>query len=475
MRILISWVLAIYCLNLSAQESQDSVAFRPEAYLKAVSQQVEKVQSKLSQENQRVLRKWQRQEVKLLRQIRRVDSAAALDLQQQFNQQAATLNRTLQQPTEKLGQYVPSLDSLQSSLKFLESGQLATLKDKLDPILLGSANEKLQTLKNQLAGSHSIEQLLKEQQQLLRSKLESLGMLRSLKSMNKTLYYYQAQVNEYKSYFKDHKKATRKGLAMLQKTKPFQDFMRRNSELASLFRLPGDPNDPAQAASLASLQTRAQVNALIQQQVANGGPNAAAQVRANIAQAQSQLGTLKDKVLKLGGGSSDMAMPDGFRPNPYKTKSFLQRIELGFNIQSQRARGWLPTRSDIGLSIGYNFRPNIVAGIGGSYRMGWGQSIQRLRITHQGISLRSFVDVKLKGSFWLTGGYEQNQVAEADGEGVLTGEWGWQPSGLVGFSKVVSMRSKYLKKTKLMLLWDFLRHQQKAPGQAIVFRVGYNF
>jgi hypothetical protein len=173
---------------------------------------------------------------------------------------------------------------------------------------LGTANEKLQSLKNQLAGSHSIEQLLKEQQQMLRTKLESLGMLRSLKSMNKTLYYYQAQVNEYKSYLKDHKKAARRGLAMLRKTKPFQDFMRRNSQLASLFRLPGDPNDPAQAANLAGLQTRAQVNALIQQQVANGGLNAAAQVRANIVQAQSQLSTLKDKVLNLGGGSSDMAM-----------------------------------------------------------------------------------------------------------------------------------------------------------------------
>src|SRR5690606_40296733 len=107
-----------------------------------------------------------------------------------------------------------------------------------------------------------------------------------------------------------------------------------------------------------------------------------------------------------------------------------QRMEISFNIQSRRARGWLPTRSDMGISIGYKFRPNIVAGIGGSYRVGWGQSIQRLKITHQGISLRSFVDVKLKGSFWLTGGYEQYQIPEADNAGVLTGEWGWQPSGL---------------------------------------------
>jgi hypothetical protein len=107
--------------------------------------------------------------------------------------------------------------------------------------------------------------------------------------------------------------------------------------------------------------------------------------------------------------------------------------------------------------------------------VGWGQSIQRLRITHQGISIRSFVDVKLKGSFWLTGGYERNQIAEADSEGVLTGGWGWQPSGLLGFSKVVSMRSKWAKKMKLKLFWDFLASSNRSPGSALIFRCGYSF
>ena len=97
MRILFLWVLAFICLNLSAQESQDSSAFRPEAYVKAVSQQVEKLEGKVSKENQRVLRKWQRQQAKLLRQISRVDSAAAQRLQQQFDQQVAKLQHSLQQ------------------------------------------------------------------------------------------------------------------------------------------------------------------------------------------------------------------------------------------------------------------------------------------------------------------------------------------------------------------------------------------
>jgi hypothetical protein len=50
----------------------------------------------------------------------------------------------------------------------------------------------------------------------------------------------------------------------------------------------------------------------------------------------------------------------------------------------------------------------------------------------------------------------------------------WQQSGLIGISKVVSVKSKFFKNTKLQLLWDFLSYQQVPQNQAIVFRVGYN-
>jgi hypothetical protein len=51
----------------------------------------------------------------------------------------------------------------------------------------------------------------------------------------------------------------------------------------------------------------------------------------------------------------------------------------------------------------------------------------------------------------------------------------WQQSGLIGVSKVVSIKSKLFKKTKLMLLWDMLSSQQIPKAQPIVFRIGYNF
>ena len=93
--------------------------------------------------------------------------------------------------------------------------------------------------------------------------------------------------------------------------------------------MPGDPTDPAYSASLSGLQTRSQVSSLIQQQIAAGGSNAQAQFRNNLQQAQAQLQKLKLKMNKYGSGSSEDIMPEGFKPNSQKTKSFLKRIEIG--------------------------------------------------------------------------------------------------------------------------------------------------
>ena len=51
----------------------------------------------------------------------------------------------------------------------------------------------------------------------------------------------------------------------------------------------------------------------------------------------------------------------------------------------------------------------------------------------------------------------------------------WQQSGLLGLSKVLDVKSKFFKKTKLQLLWDFLSYQQAPRTQAVVFRIEYGF
>lgn len=471
-QLLISLSVLMIAGSLSAQDST-SIEQVSKKYLDAVAVKAKSLEEKLDKKSEKALDQLQKQEAKLRGKLEKIDSVAAKNVfagaENKYNLLAQKLK------DNKLRQYIPMLDSLSTSLKFLEANpqfisQAKEVKEKLK-----EAMSKMEALKGQLQKAEDIKQFLKERKQYLKEQLSKFGFSKELKKINKQVYYYAQQLNEYKQVLKDPKKAEQKALELLSKTKLFKDFMRKNSMLASLFRMPGDPNDPAYVASLAGLQTRAQVNSLIQTQIAAGGPNALAQFQQNMQAAQAQLNELKDKILKSGGGSSNAEMPEGFKPNNQKTKSFLKRIELGTNIQSQKSTGFLPVTSDIGVSAGYKLNDKSIVGLGASYKMGWGQNLRNIRISHQGLSARSFIDWKLKGSLWISGGFEMNYRTEFRNFTVLQNYSSWQQSGLIGISKTVPVKSKFFKKTSLKLLWDFLSYQQVPKAQAVIFRIGYNF
>ncbi|MBL7709152.1 MAG: hypothetical protein JNJ86_08760 [Chitinophagaceae bacterium] len=462
--------LSLYT-NLHSQETdtlQQKISLQ---YLEKAGAQASALSSKLDKKAAKVLAKFQKQEEKMRAKLMKIDSSAAKEL---FNNAAAKYKGL----EEKLknggaGQYIPKLDTLVTSLKFLQNNSELLEKGKEAAVKLKETMGKVDGLKDKFQQAETIKQFIKERKQFLKDQLGKFGFAKELKKLNKEVYYYTQQVNEYKEILKDSKKAEKKAIELLSKTKLFKDFMRKNSMLASLFRLPGDPNDPSAQVSLAGLQTRTQVNNLIQQQIAAGGPNAQAQFRQNIQDAQSQLNQLKDKVMKMGGGSSDAELPD-FKPNNQKTKSFLQRLEYGTNIQSQKANAFFPVTSDIGLSIGYKLNDKSIIGIGSSFKMGWGTGFNNIRISSQGVGLRSYLDYKIKGSFWISGGYEMNYRSAINSIAQLQPYSAWQRSGLVGLSKVVSLKTKFFKKTKLQLLWDFLSYEQVPRVQPLVFRVSYN-
>ena len=444
-------------------------------YLDQVSSKAGDLEQKLDRQSEKVLSKFLKAEQKLQRKLSRKDSAKAQQVFGSAGQQYAQLQDKLAR-ADKLRQYIPSLDTLSSSLKFLQANPQLMAITREGPAKLKEAMAKVNGLQTQFQKAEEIKKFLRERKEYLKGQLNNLGLGKQLKQLNKQAYYYSAQVNEYKQLLKDHKKAEQKAIELLSRTQLFKDFMRNNSQLASLFRLPGSSAGNAGATSLAGLQTRAQVNNLVQQQLTAGGPNAQAQFSQHMQQAQAQLNQLKDKLSKLGNsGSSDLEMPEGFKPNQQKTKNFLQRIELGVNIQSQKSNGYFPVTSDIGLSAGYKLNDKSVIGIGASYKMGWGENIRNIRITHQGIGLRSFIEWKLKGSFWLAGGYEMNYRSGFRRIAELRDRSGWQESGLLGVSKVVDLRSKILKKTKVQLMWDMLSYRQVPKANAVVFRIGYTF
>ena len=471
----LSGLFFIFLINLSnAQSNLDSIFNKLDLnkWSAVVNKKLDRLEDKIISKSLKTLNRLQKEEERIYRkQLSTKDSIAARNKLTEIKIKYQGLSDKFKNPATTISgenrHYIPYLDTLKTAFGFLNQNDLTgNIKNTF---------EKVGSLEGRMQQTEEIKRFIRERREQLKQELGQLGLTKQLKHFNKEVYYYAEQLKEYKTILSDLRKIERKALDLLSQTKAFQDFFKKNSMLASLFRMPGsDPNDPSYTANLSGLQTRAQVNNLIQQQISAGGPDAMNQFKQNLQQAQTQMQKLKDKVLNSGGSSSDDDVPS-FKPNSQKTKSFWQRLELASNIQSQKTNGLFPVTTDFGLSLGYKPTDKSIIGVGASYKLGWGQNIRNIRITHQGAGLRSFVDYKLKGSFWLSGGFEMNYQSEFNRIALLQNLNAWQESGLVGLSKVLSIKSKFFKKTKLQLLWDFLSYEQRPRTQPVIFRFGYSF
>ncbi|MEI9806779.1 MAG: hypothetical protein WDO16_02235 [Bacteroidota bacterium] len=476
-RLVLFFIATTIVFSAFAQDSS-AVTQISSAYITAVSSKADQLEQKLDKKSAKAVQRLQKQEARMKRKLAGLDSLKAKQVFGDADEKYKALQERLSN-TGSVKQYIPSLDTLSTSLKFLQQNPQLISLVKGGQEKLKSALGKVGGLEDQFQKAEEIKKFLKERRQFLKDQLGKFGFARELKKLNKQVYYYSEQLNEYKALLKDHKKAEKKAIELLSKTKLFKDFMRKNSMLASLFRMPGGPGDPAAQYNMAGLQTRAQVNSLLQQQVGSGGGNA--QFRQNIQEAQNKINELKNKISNAGQSSSDAEMPEGFKPNDQKTKSFFKRLEYGTNIQTQKATNFFPVTSDIGLSLGYKLNDKSIIGIGASYKVGMGSGWNHIRISHEGVGIRSFIDWKVKGGLWMSGGYEQNYKSQMSGVVLASPTGGgregasWQQSGLIGLSKVVSLKAKFFKKTKLQLLWDFLSYEQVPRTQPVVFRVGYTF
>jgi hypothetical protein len=432
-------------------------------FLAGISKQYAGLQKALDKQSAHYLQKMQQAENNLLKKMAKKDSAAAAKLK--ASSPYAALNKKLQDTsTKQLKEYLPNYDTLLTTTNYLEN------KAANNPQLAAqAANAKatLQQFGSKLQASNELKKLMRERRQQLQEQLQKLGMVKQIQGVSKQVYYYQQQVNEYKALLKDKQKLQQKALAALRESSLFKDFMKRNSLLAQLFKVPDNYGTPQ---SLAGLQTTASVQQLIGQRVAAGGPNAQQMLQQNLQQAQNQLKQLKDRVNQLGGSSSSAEMPQGFKPNTQKTKRFLKRIEYGLNFQSQKPRGILPVTTDIALTAGYKMNDKSIIGLGASYKLGWGSGIKDIHLSSQGAGLRSYVDMKLKGSFWITGGYEMNYQQAFQSYEQLQQWNAWQRSGLLGLTKKYKLGKKQYQ---AQILWDFLSYQQTPRTEAIKFRVGY--
>lgn len=444
----------------------------PKKYLTVIDQKTSTYTKRITNKTEKTLVKLARWEEKVQRSLTRVNPEAAAKL---FDPGHPTFTTLLQKykEGEAIGNgykasYDPYRDQLTTQLAYLQEKK--ELLDQKYFAPLKESRQTVQAMDSAVQQTEAVQLFIKERKkQLMQEALKHLGKSKYLQKINKESFYYTETLRNYEKIFSDPSKAEATAMTLLNKVPLFQKFMRDNSMLASLFRVPGNYG-PAQ--SLAGLQTRASVNTLIQGRIAAGGPNAMAEVQSNLQQAQTELTKLKDKILHSATGNSDAELPD-FKPNMQKTKTFAQRIEYGLDLQSVKSNSFMPGAVNLGLSIAYKINDKSLAGFGISYRLGLG-AIDKIRFSHEGVGLRSFMDWKLKKQFFVSGGFEMNHHASFKTIAALQQADAWQQSGLVGISKKVTVKSKLMKGTKLQLMYDLLHSQHNPVSQAWVFRMGYS-
>ncbi|KIC89217.1 hypothetical protein [Flavihumibacter sp. ZG627] len=359
--------------------------------------------------------------------------------------------------------YNGRLDSLQTTLKFLSLDN-SNIAEGV-PSNLSQAKEAYQRLQAQFTQSTYLEQALLARRQAIASQLSNHPLAKELKAYHQQVQYYQQQLRQAREWLDQPDVLANKLLSYASRLPLFRAFMEKHSAFAAIFPTP-DPTVPL--TGLGGLQTRTALQTQMGSSLGIANPQA--QLQQGLGQAEQELRNLKDKLSQ--GQWGDAGEMPAYKTNEQTTKSLWQRLEWGSNLQSTRSNNYFPTTSDLGLSLGYKLNQKSILGIGASYKLGLGRDWRHVRLTHEGMGLRSFLDWKLKGSFWVSGGAELNHRNRIEDLALLKQPDNWQQSALVGITrkfKVGKMQSD------ARLLYDFLSARQVPRTQPLVFRIGYTF
>ena len=465
--ILLTLINSVVGYSQNVDTSLQQLDNLPSNYLTSVDGKISSVESHITKQSIKYLHKFRKQELRLQRDLMRRKQKEQLDVFSGVQGKYTELENKIRSKSalsKKIsGQYNSYLDTLTASLSFLR--QFRSLSDKA-----GIPFTHLRELENKFHEADVIKQFIAERKTQLKELLSGYTKLPScLKNeydkLNKTAFYFSAQIAEYKNMLRDPEKIEKKVLAILKEIPAFQKFMKANSQVASLF---GIPADYGTAQNIGGLQTLSSVQALIRQQISMSGNGGMQQFQQNLGQARTEMNTLKDKINKLGGGNSDKDLPD-FKPSNQKTKSFLKRLEYGANVQIAKSK-LLGSTSDLAISLGYKLNDKSVAGIGLSYRANLG-SFQHITFTSEGVGIRSFMDWILKRQIYISGGFEMNYNKSFRDISQLKDESQWQQSALLGLSKRYKLGGKV--KGNLQFMYDFLYRSHLPFSSPIIYRLGY--
>lgn len=458
------WIF--FSLNAYAQHTDEIEIFSVQknwTLFSKLGSSAKKINNRIEKNKNRYLKKLKKEEGKLFAELNKSKTDGfPLDListDSAFSFVSRESKRDLDFIAPMQKYYSPVVDSLKTYLKFTK--QLKQY-EKLDARLDFNLSEEYNSLQRKITENLNVERLVGERINRIKQLLPLDKEFTQFNSYVKEFNYYKAQIKEYQNILEQPNKIEKKLLNIIRELPQFKAFMAKNSELASIFPFPSEGDS-----RLALLQGRDDVMKEFRNSMgsAAGGTSALQ----GLQQGQQKLIGLTQKLKNGDYGNGEVLVEGAI--NPQKSKTFWQRIVLNTNIQTVKANWFFPVSTDLGIDIGYKLNPNRIVGVGGSYKIGWGESLNKIKVSHQGAGIRSFLDWRIKGSMWLTGGFEMNYRSIINDVEVLRAFSSWQKSAVLGISRTIKL-NKLTCNTKF--LYDFLWRNQVPRTQPLLFRIGYS-
>ena len=465
-------------------EALDKVSNFPSKFFTKVNGKISTLQRRLDKQSQNYINKLLKSEARLKKEISKLDSNAtnpffSASVGNGYNSilQQLKLDTSVANVKNFSGEYYPYIDTLQTALLYLSKNHQLASSSKIDADKISSTLKNLLVLQSKMQDADQIKQFIQQRKEQIKQYIKQYtnlapAVMKTYQKYNEKVYYYTAQIKQYRETLNDPDKLTKLALNTLNKVPAFANFVKQNSILASIFNVSGtySPSVAGQGSP-----GRDQVLAFFQKQVNPlGGSNVSSLVQKNIQSASGVVGQLKDKIKSYAGNNeSNIDLPN-FTPNAQKSKSFLKRLQIGTDFQTVHSTSYFPASTDFGISVAYKLNNKNVIGIGSSLKMGWGKDINHIKVTGEGASIRSFTDINIRKNFYASGGFEYNYQQPFNPLSISQLQ-NWTRSGLIGISKKTALNSKVMKEMKMQLLWDFLSYQQIPRTQPLKFRIGYSF
>lgn len=364
--------------------------------------------------------------------------------------------------------YLPKLDSMLTVVHFLTKNSQSLVSSDLVNSIDG-----LEELKTSFEKLSNINSIIEARKLAIQSKLKDLGKGgEHLQNYLKKIELYKGKINELRAQFNSPDKVISGVISTLSRQKQFRQFFARNSIMSQFMRLPVE-GDPVDSEVLEGLQTRRDIEKIYLERFGDLQLVPGSSVGGGALPGMT--GHLADTKLLLDTGRlfRRTGSENNHDANLKPKRKLKDMVHFGINFQTVRAQGIFPTMTDIGVQLRFDVSERFSAGVGASGKIGLGSNIQNINITGQGVSVRSFVDGRIKGGFYLTGALEMNYLTQIDKFEQLRDMSLWRFSGLMGLTRRFKLSGS--RTGSVQVLYDFFNRSNGLQTPAFLVRVGYNF